>query len=148
PAKPAYLDANERYYADWLLAQGADALLVTNFFEAQGILPLFTGPRPPLFGILYDLIPLLFKEHYLSHPESRGQYARRLRQLLDTDGLFAISESSARDLHRLFDAPRPQVTTIGGALDQDRLPLSEADLAVYRPLLREKFSLERDFLLY
>jgi glycosyltransferase involved in cell wall biosynthesis len=148
PAEAAYLDTNERFYGDWLLARGADALVVANFFEAPGILPLFTGPRPPVFGILYDLIPLLFREHYLAHAEPRAQYARRLRQLLDTDCLFAISGSSARDLVRLVDPPRPRVVTIGGALDRDRVPLSEEDLARYRPLLREKFGLEREFLLY
>jgi glycosyltransferase involved in cell wall biosynthesis len=148
PADAVHREANERFYGDWLLAQGADALLVANFFEAQGLLPLFTGPRPPLFGILYDLIPLLFREHYLSHPEPRAQYAHRLRQLLDTDCLLAISGSSGRDLARLFDPPRPQVATIGGALDRDRVPLTEEDLALYRPLLREKFGLEREFLLY
>src|SRR5947208_8158232 len=53
-------EANENYYGDWLTAARPDAILVLSFFSEYAVVPQFTGLRPRLFGILYDLIPLLF----------------------------------------------------------------------------------------
>ncbi|HJT78139.1 MAG TPA: glycosyltransferase family 1 protein, partial [Gemmataceae bacterium] len=148
PAVPGRNDANERYYADWLTAQAPDAILVCSFFESLGLLPQFVGRRPPLFGILYDLIPLLFADDYFTLATTQAQYAQQLRLMLQADCLFAISEATAQDLRRLFREPLPAVVPIGGAADPAFAPHADADLPAYRERLRSRFGLARDFILY
>lgn len=144
-----HADANERYYGDWLTSLDPDAMLLLNFFEGEAWVPRFTGPRPPLFGILYDLIPLLFPEHYLRRtPADHGIYAGRLRQMAAADGLLAISEASARDFRQLLPPPRPRILAIGGAAEPSFAPHSQAELQGYRTRLKHRFGLDRDFILY
>jgi hypothetical protein len=66
PIDPSTRDANERYFGDWLSALGADAVLEPNVFEGEGLVPRFARPRPLVAGVVYDLIPLIFQERYLS----------------------------------------------------------------------------------
>jgi glycosyltransferase involved in cell wall biosynthesis len=144
-----HADANERYYADWLTSLAPDALLMLNFFEGEAWVPRFTGPRPPLFGILYDLIPLLFPRQYLHRTlADYAMYAGRLRQMAAADGLLAISEASARDFRQLLAPPRPQVLAIGGAAEASFTPHSLLQMSGYRARLRHRFGLEREFILY
>lgn len=142
-------DLCERYYADWLTSLDPDALLFLDFFRIEAWVPRFTGPRPPLFGVLYDLIPLLFPPPYLGRSLADFlDYASGLRRMAAADGLLAISEASARDFRRLVPAPRPQVVSVGGAADAEFRPLCPADQPPHRARLRERFGLEREFVLY
>jgi glycosyltransferase involved in cell wall biosynthesis len=144
-----HTDVNERYYADWLTQLAPDAMLVLNFFEGEAYVPRFCGPRPPLFGILYDLIPLLFPQQYLRRTlADYAMYAGRLRQMAAADGLLAISEASARDFRQLLAPPRPQVLAIGGAAERSFAPHSLLEMDGYRDRLQRRFGLDRDFILY
>jgi len=149
PHDVAHAEANERYYGDWLTDQDADAVLVLNFMEGDACVPTFTGPRPPLYGILYDLIPLLFPQEYLGRSlPDHLMYAARLRQMLAANALLAISEASARDFRKLVAAPRPEVHAIGGAADQSFAPHTAEQLEKHRARLQHRFGLRRDFVLY
>jgi glycosyltransferase involved in cell wall biosynthesis len=140
---------NERYYADWLTAHGADGVLVLSHCEGwEAIVPSFCGSRPKLFGIAYDLIPLLYPEYYLTDFGVAHWYAHRFRNLLRCDALLAISEATARDVRRLGGFDAPLVVNIGGAVDPLFEPLSPGELSVRAPQIRARFGLHRDFLLY
>jgi glycosyltransferase involved in cell wall biosynthesis len=149
PTTPTNAAANERYYADWLSARGADAVFVPSFsfYQPKVVVPRFTPPRPPLFGVMYDLIPLLFPHFYLA-PEHYPGYGHRLRQLLQCDGLLTISECSAADFRDLFPPPRPEIVNIGGATDPAFAPHTGDDLDRYRRWVHDKFDLEDDYILY
>jgi glycosyltransferase involved in cell wall biosynthesis len=142
-------ELNERYYADWLTARGADGVLVLSHCEGwEAVVPSFCGLRPCLFGIAYDLIPLLFSEHYLTELGTVHWYAHRFRQLLHSDALLAISEATARDVRTLGGSDAPLVVNIGGAVDPLFAPLSPPELAARSRQIRARFALHRDFLLY
>jgi glycosyltransferase involved in cell wall biosynthesis len=144
-----YRELNERYYADWLTVQAADAVLVLNHCEGwEGIIPSFCGARPRVYGIAYDLIPLLYPEHYLIDVGTADWYALRFRQLLRSDALLAISEATARDVRTLGAGEAPLVVNIGGAVDPLFAPLSTSEFAILARDVRERFGLQRDFLLY
>lgn len=146
--EPQNQDANKLYFGDWITAQAADALLVPSLAEPWGIAPEFTGCRPPVFGVLHDLIPLMFHRDYLTQPAWLETYARLLRQQVQVDCLFSNSHHSAWDVSRLFQDPIPRLVTIGGGIDPSFTPLTEAEMAFYRYWIREKFGLHREFLFY
>jgi glycosyltransferase involved in cell wall biosynthesis len=148
PFDPENKQANEQYYGDWLTARGADAILLCSAVEREAVVPEFTGPRPPLFTVLYDLIPLLFADHYLGDPVTCARYARGIRQLLQADCLLAISQSAADDACRLFADPRPRVVSISGACDPGFAPYGAAELQCFRDDFRARFRLDREFLFY
>jgi glycosyltransferase involved in cell wall biosynthesis len=141
-------EANDRYYADWLTARGADAIFILSWFEPLAVVPQFQGPRHPLFSVLYDLIPLLSGGHYLKDRLDVVGYAEFFRLMLQSDCLLAISQATARDLCRLLAPPLPEIVPIAGASDPAFAPHPEAALARFREGLRTKFHLEREFILY
>ncbi len=149
PADLQYQELNERYYADWLTARGADGVLILSHCEGwEALVPSFCGPRPRVYGIAYDLIPLLYPERYLKDICVARWYAQRFRHLLKSDVLFAISEATARDVRFLGAEQTPQVVNVGGAVDPLFAPLSPEDLASVATRIRQCFGLKREFLLY
>ena len=149
PGSLRHQELNERYYADWLTARGADGVLVLSHCEGwEALVPSFCGPRPRLYGIAYDLIPLLYPERYLKDFSVSRWYAHRFRHLLKCDVLFAISEATARDVRFLGAEQTPQVVNIGGAVDPLFEPLSAEALASCAAHVRQCFALKREFLLY
>jgi glycosyltransferase involved in cell wall biosynthesis len=142
--------ANELYYGDWLRARAADAVLVLSPFDAFAVAPRFDGPRPPLAGVLYDLIPLLYADPYLNNPEDHTWYAQHFRYLLRYDALLSISAASTRDLARVAGpgGPLPRVTTILGATDPAFAPYPAAELGGWRDCLRKRFGVHKEFILF
>jgi glycosyltransferase involved in cell wall biosynthesis len=142
-------ELNERYYADWLTARGPDGVLLLSHCEGwEAVVPSFCGARPRVFGIAYDLIPLVFPEHYLTDFPTAHWYAHRFRQFLRSDALLAISEATAQDVRALSGGATPQVVNIAGAVDPLFSPLSPNELAARAERLRQRFALHRDFILY
>jgi glycosyltransferase involved in cell wall biosynthesis len=147
-ATPTHAEVNERYYADWLAARNPEALLIPSFFDDHTLVPHFTGPRPPLFAVLYDLIPLLFPDAYLRESQAVDHYAGRFRRLLRADGVLADSEAAANDLRTMADQQPPPLVVIGGAPDAAFVPVPGAELARQRLRLVQKLGLTGEFILY
>jgi glycosyltransferase involved in cell wall biosynthesis len=122
--------------------------LLLGYFEYRAVLPWFTGPRPPLAGVVYDLIPLLFHRHYLADPVRCAWYARRFRRLADADALLTISAATARDLRRLAPDLPARVVNIAGATDPSFAPLAADEAEAVGAELRRRLGLRRDFLLF
>jgi glycosyltransferase involved in cell wall biosynthesis len=68
---------------------------------------------------LYDLIPKLFPDVYLSHPATRSWYTTRLELLRRADRLLAISEATATDAVRELGVPAERVVDVGAAVSQE-----------------------------
>lgn len=141
-------EANGAYYADWLAAQAANALLLLSVFDPHLVVPDLRRSRPAVAAAVYDLIPLVFADHYLAEPRERSRYGTRLRRLLAADCLLAISEATARDLRDLCPSPWPRLAVVGGAADPEFAPLADVELRAARQRLAERFGLSRDFILY
>jgi glycosyltransferase involved in cell wall biosynthesis len=148
PAGSDPADANAAFYADWLTAQGPDHVLLTSCFDENVVVPRFIGPRPPVASVLYDLIPLLFHDHFLADPAARAAYGDRFRRLLAADQVFSISKASADDLRALAGEECPSVTVIGGAPDPAFGPLPPASLERLREVFGRRFGMGREFVLY
>jgi glycosyltransferase involved in cell wall biosynthesis len=147
PSELANSDANERYYADWLTAQGSDAILLLNCFDPITLAPMFQGWRPRLLAILYDLTQLVFHNHYLQGAREIATYGRRLRLVLASDRILALSRATAHDLELAAQGPSPPMEIIGGAADPAFVQLGAGDLRRYRQRAADELGLDRDFLL-
>jgi glycosyltransferase involved in cell wall biosynthesis len=100
---------------------GLDGFLMLNPFE---LMPGYAPAVRPLSGlsmmaVVYDLIPFLFPERYLSYPAFGARFYRRLDRVRRYDLLMAISESTRSDCLRLLGLPPERVVTISSAANSD-----------------------------
>jgi glycosyltransferase involved in cell wall biosynthesis len=147
-AAPENHAVNDRYYADWLLARRPDHILFASVFEKLGVVPRFVGPRPRTSAVMYDLIPVLFPEHYGILDPREKWYAQRLRDAAAVDVLFPISGAAAADTRRLLGAGGPEVVNIRGAVDPKFAPRPAGEVAAAAARVRAKFGIDKPFVLY
>jgi glycosyltransferase involved in cell wall biosynthesis len=100
----------------------------------------------PIAVTLYDLIPLLRPEIYLSDLAFERNYMRRVQSLKRADVLLAISESSRREAIEALQIAPERITTIGAGLP----PLFLGNEASIDELaaLKARYGLRRPFVLY
>ena len=96
---------------------------------------------------VYDLIPINFSEHYFSNPEFKNAYFRNLKTLYDSDFLFAISESTRRDLINFLGIHPENIINIEGASTGNFYKLNEEKKKTCNKL-KTKFSIKEKFVLY
>ncbi|MFN2592306.1 MAG: glycosyltransferase [Candidatus Dormibacteria bacterium] len=97
-------------YQEWLLGHHLDVYHATTPFydEVQpAVIPAFDVC--PMVATLYDLIPLIYPEHYLSDPVLRRNYLLALGALKRASRVLAISEASRQDGIRLLGMSPDQV---------------------------------------
>jgi glycosyltransferase involved in cell wall biosynthesis len=141
-------EINDSAYADWLLYRWADAILLTDLMTPTVVVPTVRAPLPPVLTVLYDLIPLLFPGHYLTSPVYLPHYVRRLRAMLASDAVLAISQSTVDDWMRMFGPDCPPAANIAGAVHGQFRLIDEKSLGVWKQALREKYGVEGEYLLY
>lgn len=69
------------------------------------------------FSIVYDLIPLLNQETYLSNPDFKKFYLNKLKQLESAEGVLAISASASKEVKTHTTIAHDRVTNISSAVD-------------------------------
>ena len=101
-----------------------------------------TTPQPCGYGsalqvaLVYDFIPMLFPEHYLTDPAYRQWYMHRLDALGRFDLLLAISEATRQDAIRILGIDPARVVNISGAVSPHFRPvatLPPAHFGITRP---------------
>jgi glycosyltransferase involved in cell wall biosynthesis len=102
-----------------------------------------------LVTTLYDLIPLVFPEHYLvPDPYISALYMARLDLLRTSDQLLTDSECTARDAIERLGIPESRVTAIGAAAPGELPSLIGSDGDTTSLLRAEIPQIEPGFLLY
>jgi glycosyltransferase involved in cell wall biosynthesis len=132
--------------------------LQTCFFElhknADELFPKELAQfKPRLSTIVYDVIPWLYPEHYLTDPYIAERYEYQLGLLNCLDHLFAISESARDDVIRVAQLEPRRVQNIYGSIDEARWARAEASDAQLGNLERlneegQRFSIKRPYWLY
>jgi len=110
---------------DRLAATRIDALVTTSFFPpwaavtaAALVPPSLLAQRPRWFGVVYDLVPWLFPDRYLTREPDRRRYREALGLLRRCDHLFGISRSTCDDLVRHVGIDPRRIHAIGGDIDE------------------------------
>ena len=150
PANRARRQAAELSRETFLASLRPDLVLDTSVFEgyvddAVTSIGSLTH-RMPTAAVLYDLIPLLHRDLYLTHPALEGWYLNKLDQLRRADLLLAISASSAREAVDHLGVPADRVVNISTACDPRFRPVTVDDDA--RARLRDAYGVQRPFVLY
>jgi glycosyltransferase involved in cell wall biosynthesis len=112
--RTAYGDTSDilaiaEHYQSWIAEQGIDVYHCTSPFVP-------TEPRSvqfdvcPVVSTFYDLIPMLFPEHYYLHEPAHGaEYFRTIEFVKASDRLLAISDAARDDAVRWLGIPRDRV---------------------------------------
>lgn len=128
-----------------------DVVHVSHVFEGFGdrvALPRVdkSAPGQLLTATLYDLIPLLFQEHYFQNENFRQWYLSRVAWLRKADHLLAISESSRSDAINLLGIEPWRITTIHGGISAHFS--ATADFKINKRAVMQKYKLRNKFVLY
>ena len=95
---------------------------------------------------LYDLIPLVQKQKYLTDSVRESHYMRKFSQLTRADVLLAISEFSRDEGRQLLDYPSNRIINMSSAISEFFRPI-EIDVAAKGQLLAE-LGIKGKFLMY
>lgn len=127
-----------------------DIVLVTSLFEgfsddATTSVALLSGTVPTAV-VLYDLIPLIQRDHYLQNSSVESWYENKLDHMRRADLLLAISESSRQEGIRCLGFPEQDCVAISTAADDHFRPVIVAPAEAQA--VRERYGLHRDFVMY
>jgi len=129
-----------------------DAYYVTSPFEfdltLDEIWPMWArDPSVETVVTLYDLIPMLFPEHYLSDAIWTSLHWARREFVRQADLLLCISEATATDGIRLLSLPEQRVVNIGTGVSDHFFPPKDRRRAL-ADALADVDGLRPDFLMY
>jgi glycosyltransferase involved in cell wall biosynthesis len=107
-----------------------DVLFTTCFFlPLHGRGEEYLYPRwlqahqPHRLGIVYDLIPYLFPERYLTRRDALNNYLAGFRVMRDSDRLFAISQATRHDTIRFAGFDPGRIRCVYGDIDHRKRSL-------------------------
>jgi glycosyltransferase involved in cell wall biosynthesis len=127
-----------------------DAVFVLSLFEGLNE-SVVTGigrfdARVPVATILYDLIPHVMRDPYLTNPVVEAWYEGKLDDLRRADLLLSISECSRQDAIRHLGFPGERIVNIAGAAADHFRPRTLD--AGQRRELGDRLGLDRPFVMY
>ena len=131
--------------------RGVDVYHVTSPFELglplDQIWPAWARAGCRLVVTLYDVIPLLFPEHYTQAPNERSHYQSRLELVRRADKVLTISDTSASDATRLLGL-RPRQVEVVGAAPAPAFSPSESVASARRHLAESHPAIRDGYVLY
>ncbi len=143
-------EASERIRESFLLRQKPDFVLITTLFE--GFDDLFISSigvldqSTPIAVILYDLIPLMNSELYLSSPLSLAWYNGKVSHCKRAQLLLSISESSRQEGIKYLGVKENNIVNISTAADGYFQPLQLSN--AQQQEIRSRFGLSKEYLMY
>ncbi|MDQ0316211.1 glycosyltransferase family 4 protein [Amorphus orientalis] len=126
-----------------------DVVLISSLFEGfadDAVTSIPESAPYPTAAVLYDLIPLLNRENYLTNALTRDWYDHRISNLKRADALLAISESSAREAATHLGFSSERLTNISGAAGPEFTPGPVSEDTASR--IRKAYRIKGKFVLY
>lgn len=123
-----------------------DIFYITSPFESNFILykkEWFDGVK--VIMTVYDIIPYVMKEKYLSDKNTYNWYMKCVENLRWADELFVISDSVKNDLVKYLKFSPENIRTIWGAVD-DRYRIIDIS-NTEKSLLLDKFGITKPFVM-
>lgn len=136
-----YQEVNDRLFRYAVARSGCEHIIFTSLIEnaeenfAQP-LNLNFAARSSSYSIIYDIIPLIFKEKYLSTEALFSNYMSQISVALSATTIFTISEQTKKDLLEHFDIEEARVVNIGTGIDCEQFQMTRAKLVEPLPVTR------------
>jgi len=150
PDNDAHRNAAEHLRESALASVSPDFVLATSVFEgfSEDIVTSIgrLSTAIPTAAVLYDLIPLIHRQAYLSNPLIERWYENKLAHVRNADLLLAISESSRQEALTWLGSDADEVVTISTAADDHFTPAPLS--AETRAHLAGTYGLDRAFVMY
>lgn len=138
--------ASEAIRERFLTNLAPDIVHVSSLFEGRNTEAVTTIGKVPNAVTLYDLIPLLHKETYLSDEDARSWYFSKIGHLRKAQLWLAISGYSRDEAIAALDLPRDRVVNISAGVDDCFRPLAISEAEEQE--LRDRYGLTRPFLMH
>lgn len=100
----------------------------------------------PTVVTVYDVIPLIYPEHYPSGIKGKLRFLLQKNKLKNIDAIITISETSKKDIVRFLDIPQEKIYSIHLAASKQFKKLSN-DALIHMDVSR-KYKLPERFVLY
>jgi glycosyltransferase involved in cell wall biosynthesis len=97
---------------------------------------------------LYDLIPLVFEQHYLRDPAWRAQYLARTHLVRAADHVLAISEATAADAEARLGVSRDRITVVDAGVTGAFASLHRDEESAWRTLREDLPQVRPGFMVY
>lgn len=126
-----------------------DFLIITSLCEGLGddfVCSIKKHFQIPTAVILYDLIPMVSPEIYLSSPQISTWYFGKISELMKADMLLAISIASGEDAVSYLDFDRKNVIPIWGSSDETFKKQKFSKRSISNTFA--KFNIARPYLMY
>ena len=144
------LRAAERLREHYLASLKPDLVHVSSLFEGLGedacVSLLHQHGEFDSAVTLYDLIPLLREETYLTDPHVANWYYRKLQSLKNAELLLAISGYSRLEAMDALQLPEQQVVNISSAVDSIFRPRQQSPQQ--SAALHARYGLGRPYIMY
>lgn len=140
---------SEKIYKDFVSSLNPDFLLITSIFEGLGdnTISYLDGSESFNTGvILYDLIPFIYPDKYLSNNVLKGWYENKLDYLKRSNLLFSISESAGSEAIKYLGWDPKFVKNISTAADE-KFKVTHYNSEDIKAVLN-KYVIRSDFLMY
>jgi len=129
-----------------------DILHIHSIFENQTgkacVVSDFSNIKAKVVVSLYDLIPMLFSDIYLSDDNARDLYYKALRLLYEADLILAISEATKEDAINLLGIPADHIVNISGAIDSTKFFKIEDTARQKHEETLKKHNITQPFIMY
>lgn len=127
----------------------ADIIYISSIFE--GAIGKSVVPKPLklldnklLVATIYDLIPLLMPNIYLSDRYMKKWYFDCIEKVKQCDILFAISEATRQDVIKYLEIDSEKVINIGGAVDEKFRKIN----IKHKEDFLKKYNINKSFIMY
>jgi glycosyltransferase involved in cell wall biosynthesis len=134
----------------FLISLSPDLILVSSLFEGLGDDAVISIDKLsniiPTAVILYDLIPLIWKDIYLEDPKVDLWYKNKLEYLKRANLLLSISESSCQDGIRYLNFSTDLCINISTATDEHFKPIKVSEEIEFE--VRKRYGLNKTFIMY
>lgn len=95
-----------------------DVFYITSPFDGSIKYDFDTLKQTKVVATVYDIIPYLFKEKYLSQKSMHEEYMFNIKNLLKVDKMLAISNSVKSDVVREFNVDSSKIDVIYAGVDE------------------------------
>ena len=156
PSRHAELDPFGSWHTEDSLSKHLgfriDVLVTTVIFQSlhrrggEYLFPDWLSPHAPMrIGIVYDLIPWIFPDHYLHSEGLRKEYKESFDALRRYDRLLAISEATRQDTIRMACVDPAKIRCLPGDIDDRKRAILSGQVS---PALRSGFELSSPYAVY